>query len=345
MNTEFFVAFEELEREKHIPKEYMLNELQKALTKAYEEQYQTKDAEIRVVANEKKKDIKVYRVRKVIADIQATCDPIKQIRISDAKQYKKRVSVGDDFLEELKTKTFSYLAISKAKGMVIQAIKEYTKKQSKLDLDRKKEELITAEVVDVRDDGSISVNTGSAILYVESKDLIPNETYEIGKSYKFYVQSTKTDDKDLQITLSRTHKKLMARLFELEVPEIQHGEVYIRQIVRDPGVRAKIAVESRSGLIIDPVGTCIGEKHSRVEAVSRELNNEKIDIVAYSDSPENFVYVALAPAKIKRVEKVGENQYRAYVEEDQYSLAIGKKGLNVSLAAKLTGVKIDIIKE
>lgn len=341
MNSDFFKAFDELEREKHISKEFLITELERSLTKAYEEEFHTQ-GDIKVVANEKKKDIKVYRIRTVVADLAVPYDPIKQIKLSEARQIKKRSKVGEEFLEELKMKTFSYLAVSKAKGMMTQAIKEYLKKQNRFEAGKRNEEIVTGEVVNINDDGSIVVNVPFGYKRVDAIDLIPNQTYTIGQKLKFFVVLVNSEGKEQEVVLSRTHKKLLMRLFELEVPEIQRGEVFIRNVAREPGSRAKMSVEARNGVQLDPVGTCIGEYHSRVEAVSNELNGEKIDIIPYSDSLEKYVNVALSPALVKKVEKVEEKRYRASVLSDQYSLAIGKEGQNVRLAGKLTGVKIDI---
>lgn len=343
MNSEFFEALNLLEKEKGIPKEFMLEKLQAALTSAYRHESGNPNCIIKVEINESKRDLKVYSVKKVVADAIVPFDPTTQIKISDTRtlKRKKKYQVGDDVLEELKTKDFGRLSAQNAKQVIIQGIREFEKNKAKMEYENKKESIISGEVVRINDDGSVIIDTGNGHVNLPVEEQIPNEEYTIGKRMKFYIAKINQDTKGPLVSLSRTHKKLLTRLLENEVPELQDGSIVIRNVVREPGNRAKIAVEARKQNI-DPIGSCIGNGGIRILQVSKELNGEKIDVIPYSDYPEKYVKAALSPASILSVEKVEEKVFKVTVAKDQYTLAIGKEGQNVRLAAKLTGLKIDI---
>lgn len=346
MNNEFFEALNLLETEKHIPKSYMIERVQAALASAFKHEFGNNTV-IKVDINEAKRDIKVYSVRTVVPDSIVSFDPTTQIKFSDARKMrnKKRCNVGDEILEEVKTKDFGRISAQTAKQVIIQGIREAERKRITTEYENKKEEVITAEVIKIdENDGTVVLDTGKSHAALPLSEQIPGETFSIGQHVKVFVSQVNKETKGGIVTLTRIHRKLVSRLFELEVPEIQNGTVVIRNVVREPGSRSKIAVESRDPSV-DPIGACIGPNGDRIILISNELNGEKIDIIPYSDVPEKYVKAALAPALVKNVEKVEEKTYRATVTNEQYSLAIGKEGQNVRLAVRLTGVKIDIKKE
>lgn len=206
----------------------------------------------------------------------------------------------------------------------------------------KREEVISATVLRIDPtNGNVIVDTGTSEAVLLKGEQIPGEEFTVGQHIKVFVMEVKNEIKGPIVTLSRTHPGLVKRLFELEVPEIQDGTVVIRGVSREAGSRTKISVESRDASV-DPVGACIGNRGSRISEIIRELGGEKIDVVRYSEKPEEYVSAALSPAEVKSVEMDGERSCKVIVAPDQLSLSIGKEGQNARLAARLTGYKIDI---
>lgn len=346
MNSEFFDALNLLEKEKHIPKDYMLEKIQAALTSAFKHEFGN-NSNIKVEVNEAKKDIKVYSVRTVVADGIVPYDPVTQIKISEARQLrnKKRCTVGDEICEEVKTKDFGRVSAQTAKQVIIQGIREAERKRITTEYENKREEIISGEVVKIDDrTGTVTLDTKKSLVELKKEEQIPGEEFSIGQIVKVYVAQVNKGDEGAIATITRTHKKLVWRLLELEVPEIQDGVVVIRGIAREAGSRTKVAVESRD-INVDPIGACIGAGGTRIANISQELNGEKIDVIPYSDVVERYVKAALAPALIKSVIKIDDKNCKVIVEPNQYSLAIGKDAQNVRLAVKLTGIKIDIKEE
>lgn len=338
MNTEFFNALDALEKERGIPKEYMLERVEAALISAYKKD-SGGNSNVKVVLDPVKKDVKVYQLRNIVETVE---DPETEISLEDAKKLSRRYVLGGVVESEVKTKNFGRISAQTAKQVIIQGIREAERSMMIKAYESKKEEVITATVVKVDpQNGNVIVDTGTSEAVLLKGEQIPGETFEVGEHVKVFVMEVKNELKGPIVTLSRTHHGLVKRLFELEVPEIQDGTIIIKGISREAGSRTKIAVESRDANV-DPVGACIGSHGSRISSILGELHGEKIDIVPYSDVPETYISAALLPAVVKSVIFEGERTCRVMVAPDQLSLAIGKEGQNARLAAKLTGYKIDI---
>ena len=338
MNTEFFNALDALEKERGIPKEYMLERVEAALISAYKKD-SGGNSNVKVVLDPVKKDVKVYQLRNIVETVE---DPETEISLEDAKKLSRRYVLGGVVESEVKTKNFGRISAQTAKQVIIQGIREAERSMMIKAYESKKEEVITATVVKVDpQNGNVIVDTGTSEAVLLKGEQIPGETFEVGEHVKVFVMEVKNELKGPIVTHSRTHPGLVKRLFELEVPEIQDGTIIIKGISREAGSRTKIAVESRDANV-DPVGACIGSHGSRISSILGELHGEKIDIVPYSDVPETYISAALLPAVVKSVIFEGERTCRVMVAPDQLSLAIGKEGQNARLAAKLTGYKIDI---
>lgn len=337
MNIEFFTALELLEKEKGIPKEYMLEKIEAALVGACKKELGT--ANVRVNIDSEKRDVKVYLQREVVELVE---DPSMQIALEDARKISKRAVCGSVIETEVKTKNFRRLSAQAAKNMIIQAIREAERGMMIKEYESKQEEVITATVQKIDPStGNVVVDTGTSIATLLKSEQIPDEVFEVGEHIKVFVTEVKKESKGPIVTLSRTHSHMVKRLFELDVPEIQEGTVIIKSITREAGSRTKMAVYSRDESV-DPVGACIGNRGMRIAAIVNELKGEKIDVIKYSEVPEEFIAEALSPAVVQSVEIDGERSCKVYVAPDQLSLAIGRVGQNARLAARLTGYKIDI---
>ncbi len=338
MNTEFFAALDMLEKEKGIPKEYMLEKIEAALIAAYKKEYGN-NTNVRVVIDEAKKDVKVYQQKEVVAEVE---NPETQLSLEEARQINKRATVGKVLEFEVKTKNFRRLSAGASKSVIIQGIREAERKIAQDAYEQKREEIITATVSKIdHETGNILIDTdtGHAVLGVGEQ--IPGEQFTIGQKIKVYVLEVNRESRGPLVTLSRVHPGFVCRMFELEVPEIADGTVIIKGIAREAGSRTKLAVASRDENV-DPVGACIGNHRMRINSVCAELSGEKIDIVRYSENPEEYIASALSPATVESVEMTAERSAHVVVKPDQLSLAIGREGQNARLAARLTGCKIDI---
>ena len=342
VNKDFFDALEDLEQEKKIKKEFFIEALESALTSAYKKNFgEAKSAFVKL--NPEKATIKVYSYKTVVAEVE---DPDKEISLEEAKQLKKSYEVGDQVMEEVTPKQFGRISAQIAKQVVLQKLKEAEHEVAMSELSEKQNELITAVIRRIEAD----------IVYVEipglktegvmqPSDRIPGENYAIGDRIKVYVKNIKDSTKSTLVQVSRSNVGFVKRLFELEVPEIQSGEIEVKNIVREAGYRTKIAVYSPNPNI-DPVGSCVGNKGMRINAIVNELNGEKIDVINWSENPLEYIARALSPAKVITVYALeNNNSARAVVPDDKLSLAIGKSGQNVRLAVKLTNWKIDVKSE
>ncbi|MBE6695748.1 MAG: transcription termination/antitermination protein NusA [Ruminococcaceae bacterium] len=339
MNTEFFNALDLLEKEKGISKQYMLEKVEAALMSAFKKELGG-NTNVRILLDENKKEMKVYQQKAVVEVVE---NPDVEISLEDAKEISKRHKLGGVVEFELKPKNFRRLSAQAAKQVIIQGIREAERSNIAREYESKKEEIITA-IVDKVDDinGNLIIDTGTSRATLLKSEQIPGDSFNVGDRLKVFVTEVKgNESRGPIVTLSRIHPKMVQRLFELEIPEIQDGTVIIKSVSRDAGSRTKIAVYSRDENV-DPVGACIGNKGMRIGAILNELGNEKIDVIRYDEDPAKFVAAALAPANIVSVELDGERTCRVTVTPDQLSLAIGKEGQNAKLAAKLTGFKIDI---
>ena len=338
MNKEFFIALDLLEKEKGIPKEYMLEKIEAALLSAVKKEYGN-SALMRVNIDPVKEDVKVYQQKEVVEEVT---NPQCQISLEDAKAISRRNTLGKMVETEIKTKNLRRLSAAAAKSVIIQGIREGERKAMQEAYESKREEIITATVSKVDSvTGNIVLETGTSHAVLTKNEQIPGETFMVGDKIKVYVLEVNRESRGPLVTLSRVHPGLVRRMFELEIPEIQDGIVLVKGVSREAGSRTKIAVWSRDE-DVDAVGACIGNHGMRISAIVDELDGEKIDIVKYSEVPEEYIAAALAPATVRAVEMTGERACKVIVDADQLSLAIGNEGQNARLAARLTGMKIDI---
>ncbi len=339
INKDFFQALEDLEAEKKIDKEKFIEALEIALTSAYKKMYgEAKSATVKI--NPDRNTIRIYSYKTVVDEVT---DPDKEISLQEAQLIKKSYKVGDIVAEEESTKEFGRIAAQTAKQVVMQRLKEIERGIAVSEISEKEDELLTTIVKRI-DNGTVYVQISGS--HVEGimlpSDQIPNEKYEVGQRIKVYVKKIKDSFRGPQIQVTRSNIGFVRKIFELEVPEIANGDVKIKNIARDPGNRAKVAVYTDKPNI-DPVGACVGNHGIRINTIVSELNGEKVDLILYSDDPLEYIARALSPAKVLSVE-TNESLMasRVIVPDDKLSLAIGKNGQNVRLAARLTGWKIEV---
>ena len=340
MNKELFEALDLLEKEKGIPKEYMLDRVEAALLSGYRKESGGSE-NLRIKLDPEKQEIKVYKQLTVVEAVQS---PETEISLEDAHMKSKKYKLEDIYEVEIKPKNFGRIAATTAKQVIIQGIREAERGQLIREYEEKQEEIVTAVVVRVDPTtGNATLEIGKNEMVLFRSEQLPNESLQVGDRIKVYIEKIKSTKNGPPIKLSRVHPGLVKRLFELEVPEIKDGTVTIMRVAREAGSRTKIAVVSNDDNV-DAIGACIGPKGSRKNNVTDELAGEKIDIIPYSEEVEEFISAALAPATVGAVIKLpdSDRSYRVTVADDQLSLAIGKEGQNARLAAKLTGCKIDI---
>jgi len=340
MSKELISALETLEKEKGISKEVVIDALEAALVSAYKRNYGTSQ-NVEVDFNEKKGSITVYQVKEVVEDVY---DSQLEISLEEARERKKAYEVGDKIKFEVTPKKFGRIAAQTAKQVIMQRMREAERSIIYNEYIQYEDDLMTG-TVERQDNKFIYINLGKVEAVLSKRDQIENETYETHDRIKVYVSKVENSTKGPQVFVSRTHPNLIKRLFEQEVPEIYDGIVEIVSIAREAGDRSKIAVFSRDENV-DPVGTCVGPRGSRVQAIVNELNGENMDIVEWDKDPSVYIKNALNPAQVVDVQ-FDEDQHSCVivVPDYQLSLAIGKRGQNVRLAAKLTGFKIDIKSE
>ena len=334
----FVHALELLEKEKNIPKEYMIERIESALVSAYHKEYGA-GANVRVEFNLEKDDIRVYQQMTVV---ETVVDPEQEISLEDARSHNKRFKLGQLVEIRVKPENFRRLSAAAAKSVIIQSIREGERKAMQEAYESQRDEIITATVSKIDPvNGNVVLETGTGRAVLLKSEQIPDEEFVVGDRVKVFVMEVNKEARGPLVTLSRTHAGLVRRLFELEVPEISDGVVMIKGVSREAGVRSKVAVFSRDA-DVDPVGACIGNRGMRIAGIVEELRGEQINIIPYSEEPEQFIAAALAPARVNSVEIIGDRSCRVLVDQDQLSLAIGSKGLNARLAVRLTGYKIDI---
>lgn len=341
INKDFFVALNELEEQKGIKKEFFLETLESALVAAYKKNFgEAKDVSVKL--NPEKNTIKVYAFKTVVEDDKVE-NPDNQIALSQAKEIKKSYKIGDAVQEEISPKDFGRIAAGTAKQVVTQKLREAERGFAYKELEEKIEQLVSSVVRRIENDTIFVEIVGSQIEGVlMANDQIPGEKYVVGDRLKVFIKKIRENARGTQAIVSRSNPMFVKRLFENEVPEIADGTVVIKNIVREAGYRTKIAVHSDDE-DVDPVGACVGNKGVRVNNIVSELAGEKIDIIEWSADPFEFIARALSPAKVLSVEVNDElKSSKVVVPDDKLSLAIGKSGQNVRLAAKLTNWKIDV---
>ena len=344
MNAEFFSAIEDIEKEKGIPQTYMLEKIEQALLAALKKDFPASAECARVILDPVKKTIDMFLQKTVVEEVE---NPNTQYSVEQACEITAGAVAGDVINEPVETKKFGRIAAQAAKQVIIQGIREAERNIVYDEFTSKEHEILTGIVtrIDPRS-GAVSIQIGASNENTEAMlapgERIPTESLRDGDRIKVYVIEVRKSTRGPQILISRTHPGLVKRLFELEVPEIFDGTVEIRSIAREAGNRTKLAVSSNDSEV-EPIGACVGPKGGRVNAIVNELGGEKIDIVRYSDDPAEYIASALAPSEVISVKMHEDNKScRVIVPDGQLSLAIGKEGQNVRLAARLTGFKIDI---
>ncbi|SFA41669.1 NusA antitermination factor [Parageobacillus thermantarcticus] len=340
MNTQLLDALADIIREKGISKEVVMEAIEAAIISAYKRNF-GQAQNVRVDLNMETGTIRVFARKEVVEEVN---DPRLQISLEEAQRINPNYQIGDVVELEVTPRDFGRIAAQTAKQVVTQRVREAERSVIYAEFVDREEDIMTG-IVQRIDPRFVYVSLGKTEALLPASEQMPNETYKPHDRIKVYITKVEKTTKGPQIFVSRTHPGLLKRLFELEVPEIYDGTVEIKSIAREAGDRSKISVHSDNPEV-DPVGACVGPKGQRVQAVVDELNGEKIDIVRWSADPVEFVANALSPAKVLRVIVNEEQKATTVIVPDyQLSLAIGKRGQNARLAAKLTNWKIDIKSE
>lgn len=341
----FKKAVENLNIEKGIKKEVIYEAMELALTSAYKKNYNSL-SNVRVEINQETGDIKVYSVQTVVDNKYVPNEEeenqIVPILLKEAKKLHPEIKVGETIEEEVTPYDFGRVAASTAKQVVIQKIREAERANIVEEFIDKQDELMIGSVA-MEDARNYYIDLGKAQGILPKTEIIPDEVIKMGSSIKVYVSKVEMNSKGPLILLTRSHYGFIKRLFELEIPEINDGTILVYSVAREPGVRSKVAVYSENSRV-DAIGSCIGERGSRIANILKELSNEKLDIIPYDKDPVTFIKNALSPAKDLHVFILDPKKTEALVivNDENLSLAIGKKGINVRLAARLTHHKLDV---
>ncbi len=354
-NKEFKKALDFIVEEKGIDKETVIEAMKAALSTAFRKNEKV-DYASRVLIDENTGEIKVFKVTTIVDDykdeddeideetgeVKVAHDYLNEMSITDAKKVNKDYQIGDEILDEVTPKDFGRVAISVAKQVVLQKIREAEREKIMTDFEDKQDELMVGFLA-MEDAKNYYVDLGKARGILPKSELIPNEKLTMGSSIKVYITKIETTPKGPLILLSRKHYGFVKRLFEHEIPEFADGTLELRGVAREAGIRSKVAVSSTNPKV-NPIGSCIGEKGRRIANIISELGGEKIDLISYSADPEEFIANALSPAKNLNVSVTDEKKREALViaDDENLSLAIGKKGMNIKLASRLTRYTINI---
>ena len=342
MNAEFFEALAMLEKERGLPADYLLEKIKNAIVIAVKKDYEVEDENVSVVIEPDQGKFSVSLLKTVVEEVE---DPATEISLEEAQQKKKSCKAGDEYAIPLKTKDFGRIAAQTAKHVIRQGLKEAERSQMYAEMQSTAHELISARVTNIEPvKGIVTLELGKGgVATLPRNEQVAGEELREGQHVKVYVVDVMETERGPRMMISRTHPGLVKRMFEMEVPEIFDGTVEIKAISREAGARTKMAVWSKDENV-DPVGACIGPRGQRVANIVEELGGEKIDIVRWSEDPAQFISAALSPATVVGVELLeGDTKScRVTVPDHQLSLAIGNKGQNARLCARLTGYNIDI---
>jgi N utilization substance protein A len=345
MNTGILIeSFAEFARHKNVDRPTMIRILEDVFRTMIRKRF-GEDDNFDIVINADKGDLEIWRFREIVDDNSEDIWDHDKISLSEAKKIEPDFEIGEEVAEEVKLEDFGRRAVMMARQTLIQRIKDLEKDilfQKYKDLVG---ELILGEVYQILTREVLLIDAEGNELILPKSEQIPKDRYRKGETVRAVVQRVEMVNGNPRIILSRTSPKFLERLFESEVPEVFDGLITIRNIVREPGERAKVAVESYDDRI-DPVGACVGMKGSRIHSIVRELQNENIDVISYTENLELYIQRALSPAKIStiKIEK-GEGRVSVFMKPDQVSLAIGKGGYNIKLASKLVGYEIDVFRD
>ena len=340
-NKELIKAIEELEKERGIDKDYLLESIETALVTAYKRNFDSAE-NVRIEMNKKTGDIKVVSIKEVVKEVE---NELTQISLEEAKEENKKIKIGEVVEKEIIPRNFGRIAAQTAKQVIVQKIREAERSMIYTEYNDRKGEIVSG-IIQKADGGTVILDLGKLEGVMPIKDQIPGEIYKVNDKIKAYVVNVEKGIKGIpQVLVSRSHPDFVRKLFEFEIPEIYEGLIEIKSIARDAGFRSKVAVYSTNENI-DPVGSCVGQKGIRIQNIINELKGEKIDVIEWNEDPAIYISAALLPAQVMAVDIKEEEKFaQVIVPDDQLSLAIGKSGQNARLAAKLTNWKIDIKSE
>lgn len=350
MNPQFAAAINQICSEKNISKESVLSAIKAALVTAYRKDYGNKEQEIEVSFGDEASQPSVFLIKEVVEDVE---NENYEISIKEAKKLKKDVEEGDEVKIDVTPIGYGRIAAQAAKQVIIQRIQE-AEKDALYDLFKDREDQLLTAIVSRTEGSNIYLSIEKNTVLLTQANQIPGEQYYVGKRIRVYLDKVKKTSKGPQLLISRTHKSLVKKLLEQEIPEIAAGEVEVVNIARDPGQRSKVAVHSVDSKI-DAIGACVGQKGSRIQVIMDEINGERVDIIEYSDDAKEFIKTSLQPAKIYEIVIVNDTEWQdentgkiikkraaVFVEEDQRPMAVGKGGQNVRLASELTSFELDM---
>ena len=340
--VEMFTALDDLEKENGINKDELMKSIEQALVLAYNKNFGTEEGNVDIILDKTDGQIHVFQKKEVVKKVE---DDKKEIKLSDAKKINDDYDIGDTVQIEVMPKNFGRIAAQTAKQVITQKIREMSRDVIFNEFEQKKGEIVTGLIQKV-DKNSVVLDLGKVEAIMPAKEQVATEKYNMNDKLKTCIVSVEKGYKgSTQIVVSRANVLFVKNLFKIEIPEIYEGLIEIKSISREAGSRSKVAVYSPNPNI-DPVGSCVGQKGIRIQNIINELNGEKIDVIEWNEDPAKFIAAALLPAEVLAIDtKEDEKFAEVIVADDQLSLAIGKAGQNVKLAARLTGWKIDIKSE
>ena len=340
MKSDFLIALTQLAAERHLPREQVLGAIEVALASAFKKDNPASGQNISVTLNPNTGDVSVYALKTVVELVE---DPDREINLTDAKNIKKSATIGDEVAAaEPLPHNASRIAAQTAKQVVLQRLREAERELLFQEFQQHEGDIVSGMIEQAEPGRTITLDLGRAQAILPVEEQVGSERYRKGLRAKVFVLSVRSTPKGPEILVSRSHRNMLKRLFEIEVPEVYNGVVEIKAIAREPGFRSKVAVTATQPGI-DPVGSCIGIRGNRIQSIVNELHGEKIDIVSWDEDPRAFISKALSPSEPVHVELLGTEQTAMVVVPDrQLSLAIGKEGQNTRLAARLTGWRLDI---
>ena len=340
-NKELILALEDLEKEKGMNKDYILDSIETALVTAYKRNFDSLE-NVKVVMDRKTGATHIYSVRQIVKKVE---NPEIEISLKDAQKINPDLNLEDTVDIEIVPRNFGRIAAQTAKQVIIQKLREAEREIVYNEFNDRKGEIVSG-IVQKADKNIVVMDLGKLEEIMPTKEQIPTEKYKVNDKIKGYVLDVKKEQKGApQVIVSRSHPDFVRKLLEFEIPEIYEGVIEIKSVSRDPGYRSKVAVYSPDPNI-DPVGSCVGQKGVRIQNVINELNGEKIDVIEWNEDPSIYIAASLLPAQVLAVDVKQEEKFaQVIVPDNQLSLAIGKSGQNARLAAKLTEWKIDIKSE
>ena len=343
-SSELIIAMDELEKEKGIKKELLLEAIEQALVTAYKRNFDSAE-NVKITMDKATGEIHVYAEKDVVEKPEDVENSRLQICLEDARKINKKLEVGDKAEIEQVPKNFGRIAAQTAKQVIVQKIREESRNFLFDEFNERKGEIVSG-IVQKADGGIVVLDLGKLEGIMPVKEQIPTEKYRVNDKIRAYILDVERGIKGApQVIVSRAHNDFVRKLFELEIPEIYEGLIEIKGVSRDPGNRCKVAVYSQNENI-DPVGSCVGQKGIRIQNIINELHGEKIDVIEWSEDPAIYISAALLPVEVMAVDVKPEEKFaQVIVRDDQLSLAIGKSGQNARLAARLTNWKIDIKSE